>query len=302
MAVTKRADLFIPEVLAEAVRGEIAGAQALYGTGAAVSISQGFPEEARGGDTITIPYFGHLGEFEDLASDEGGVGAVPALTPAKLTQSSETAAVKHSGKAFETTAWAEMAAAYEDPYAEAARQIRQGLERRADRELITVAEATTLSRNVYNATTPVKLNWEEAIKTRYLWNDEQAEIAAIVVHSKTAQDLELQKDADGRPLMQQNVVDGRVINMLGGIPLIISDRLTTTPNAGGASTPTSYTSLVVKRNALAFWFNGGLPDIQEDRDILADTRVAALHVYFAAHRYLRTPGATLTGVAKIVHN
>lgn len=305
MASTIRTDLVIPEVLEEAIRGEFAGMQALYGTGAAVVSASGWPD-ARGGDKIKIPYFGTLGEFEDLASDEGAGGALPALTPQKLTMTDEVATVIHSGKAFETTEWARIAAAYADPYAEAARQLRVGLQRRADKELITRAEATTLLSDIYLGAGPTEANrltWETILGARELWGDEQDDIALVVLHSKVAFALIKQKDANNRPLYEEAVRQGGLIQVPGvGVPVKVSDRLTVTANAGGAGTETAYNSLIIKQNALAFWFSGGEPDVQTDKDILADSTVAAIHVYFAAHRYKRVLGSTKEGVIKIRHN
>lgn len=61
-------------------------------------------------------------------------------------------------------------------------------------------------------------------------------------------------------------------------------------------------SLVVKRNALAFWYNRAALALQTDRDILADTSLAAVHLYGAAHRYRRVPGGTKPGIVTIAHN
>jgi hypothetical protein len=47
-----------------------------------------------------------------------------------------------------------------------------------------------------------------------------------------------------------------------------------------------------------FWYNGNV-QVQTDKDILQDSRVAAVHIYWAVHRYVRMPGGTKTGIAKI---
>lgn len=304
MAVTKRADTVIPEVLEEAVRGEFANAQALYGTGAAVVQSRGWPN-ARGGDRIKIPYFGTIGDFENLASDEGGASAVPALTPAALTMDSDTTLVKHAGKAVEITEWAQMAASYSDPYGEMARQMRVGLERKADAELIATALATTLEHDIYDDTTVATgaLTWDELVKARYKWGDEQDDIALIVAHSDVVRDWELEVDSNGRPIYKPaNDPVGRVLGSVNGIPVIRSDKLTKTADYGGGGTDTTgYETLLLKRNAMAWWFNGA-PTVQTDNDILADTDVAALHVYYATHLYRRPNGGTKLGAIKIIHN
>lgn len=62
------------------------------------------------------------------------------------------------------------------------------------------------------------------------------------------------------------------------------------------------TSMLLKRNALAFWYNRSLLTLQTDKDIRRDTNEAAMHLYGAAHRYQRRPRGTRPGVAHIVHN
>jgi len=62
------------------------------------------------------------------------------------------------------------------------------------------------------------------------------------------------------------------------------------------------TSILLKRNALAFWFNQSLLTLQTDKDIRRDTNEAAMHLYGAPHRYVRRPGGTKAGVAHVVHN
>lgn len=303
MAVTIRSDLIVPEVLADAIAGEFAGVQALYGSGAGFVTGQGWPD-ARGGDTIKIPYFGTIGEFEDLADDEGAGGAVPALTPAKLTSTSETATVKHSGKAFETTEWARLATMYADPYAEAARQLRRGLERLIDKRLLEAASTTTLEHDIYDPTGAAGApTWEEILEARFLWGDEQEDLALMVMHSDVALRLLKEKDGDNRPIWADVLKSGTLPAEILGIPVKISDRATKTPDYGETgSSATGYETLLVKRGALAFWFNGGEPDVQTDRDILADSTIAAVHTYYAAHRYDRLAGTTKTGVVKFIHN
>lgn len=301
MASTIRTDTVIPEVLEEAVRGEYAEMRALHGTGAGVVVTRGFPD-ARGGDRIKIPYFGTLGEVEDLASDEGAGGALPALTPKKLTMDSDTALVQHSGIAFETSEWARIAASYADPYAEAARQMRVAIERRADLAMITQAYATSLTHNIYDGATAAngELTWDQVVAARFKWGDEQDDIALMVVHSAVAKNLMQQVDGNGRPLYQSAWEQG-TLPRVNGIPLLVSDKMTVTAEAGGAGTADQYESLIVKRNALAFWMQGDAP-VQTDSDILSDSTVAAQHIYWAAHRYRRPNGGTKDGVVKIIHN
>jgi len=288
MPIITRSNLIIPEILQEAVRGEFAGVVALLNSGAA-AVSPTLPESARGGDVLKVPYFGTIGEYEDVAE-------ATALTPADLVMSTDTATVQHSGKAIEITQWAQLAAAYADPYAELARQLRVGFERRMDRALIDAANTTNLVHDVYSATTPRTLNWDVMVDARLRFGDEQEDIALLVVHSKVLGDLLKLKDNDGRPLLVNDLQAQDRIARFAGVPVKVSDRL-----APESTNPPKYTSLLIKRNALALWYNGS-PEVQADRDILRDTQVAAVHVYWIAHRYSRMPGSTRTGVVKITHN
>jgi len=288
MPITVRSNLIVPEILQEAVRGEFVGVTALLNSGAA-AVSSTLPESARGGDVLKVPYFGTIGEYEDVAE-------AVALTPANIVMTSETATVQHSGKAIEITQWAQIAAAYADPYAELARQLRVGFERRMDRALIDAANTTDLVHDVYSATTPRTLNWDVVVDARMRFGDEQEDLALLVVHSKVLGDLLKLKDGDGRPLLVNDLQAEDRVARFAGVPVKVSDRL-----APESTNPPKYTSLLIKRNALALWYNGS-PEVQADRDILRDTQVAAVHVYWIAHRYSRMPGSTRTGVVKITHN
>jgi hypothetical protein len=61
-------------------------------------------------------------------------------------------------------------------------------------------------------------------------------------------------------------------------------------------------SMVVQRGALAFWYNRMALGMKTDQNIMADTDLAAMHLYAVAHRYRRVPGKTKPGVLVIKHN
>jgi hypothetical protein len=61
-------------------------------------------------------------------------------------------------------------------------------------------------------------------------------------------------------------------------------------------------TLLLKRGALAFWYNRDALELLTDKDILADSRLGAMHLYGAAHRYRRIPGGPTPGVIIIEHN
>jgi hypothetical protein len=61
-------------------------------------------------------------------------------------------------------------------------------------------------------------------------------------------------------------------------------------------------TLLLRRNSLAFWYNQAALQLQTDRDILVDSDVGAVHLYAAALRYRRRPGGTKPGVVVLQHN
>ena len=284
MPVTTRSDLFIPEVLADAVAGAWPDRVALLGTEAVVE-SRTLPGDAKGGDRVRIPYFGVLGEYEV-------VGEGQSLTSTKLTMTTEEAVVQRAGKLFEITAWARMAAMYADPYAEATRQLLEGARRTFDRALVEAAASTTGGGvQTVNASSGT-ISYDAIVDALSAFGESEDSVAAVVMHPKVLNDLRKAKSNDGMPLFL-NPQDGGRPRVLG-LPIIVSRRA---PVISG--TPNTYVTLFVRRGALALWYNG-TPSIEMDKDIASDTLLAAVNVYFAAHRYSRLPGDTDPVVVRLV--
>jgi hypothetical protein len=292
LAITTKNNLFIPELYEEAVRGAFAGMTALWNTRAAI-VRTGLPQGHRLGDKIKVPYFGTIGELEDVVNDGD------ALTPALVTSAAEESAVRHAGKAIEMTKWARDAAAG-DPYEEGGRQMRTATQRRCDRGLIEVAlEAglpSEMVRDVYNANAPRSLDYDLVVDGKMSWGDEQDNIALMVIHSKVLGDLLKLKDATGRPLLTDPNELG--LRRFCGINLGVSDRLPV--DRTNANAP-RYTSVILKEGALVFWLNEN-PEVLTDKDVLRNTDVAAVHIYWVVHRYRRLPDMTRPGVVILRHN
>jgi HK97 family phage major capsid protein len=284
MPATTRADLIIPEVLADAVAGAWPNRIALYGTDAVVE-SRTLPGGVRGGDKVKVPYFGILGEFEQVA--EGAP-----LTVTKLSMTSEEATVRRAGKAFEVTSWAQLAAMYADPYAEATRQILEGARREFDRALVEAANSTTGGGVATQDASTGTITYDALVDALAKFGDAQVDVAAVIVHSKVLADLRKLKDTTGQPIFVDAQQGG--LPRVMGLPLIVSDRA---PVITG--TPTKYVTLIVRRGALALWYNG-TPTVETDKDILADSTVVAVNVYYAAHRYSRLPGSDKPTVVRLI--
>jgi hypothetical protein len=284
MAVTKRSDIIYVDQLQEAISAAFAGMIALYGTGAAI-LSRTLPTigdagtKLKGGDTIKVPYFDAIGEMDDPAEGD-------ALTPVKLTESSETSTVVHSGKAGEITNWALLTAMFSDPYAEYGKQFAAIYQRRIDKGLIDKAAASSL---VFDQSVNGSgfIDWDSMVNAVSLWGDEggMEDIVLFVVHSKVMADLYKLKDSTGRPLLLEPT--DAALPRFRGIPVKMSDRIA--PAAG------IYSNMILKRGALAAWVNGE-PNVESDKDILADSFITAIHTYHVEHLYKRPPTGTKPGV------
>jgi Phage capsid family len=241
MAAILKTDVFNPETLTEAVQGVLAQKTAFMGSRLASlgvvlvsgSMPVGGPKAI--GTTITVPYWGTLGEFASNA--EGS-----SVTPSKTGQVTETCTVARDSLAFEVSRWAEGNAFVNpnvgDPYEEAARQIAVAATRAMDRRCITAASASGVYvKDVYSATTPVNLTWDLCVDAKFEgWGDEQDNIAALIVHSHAHKDLLKLKDTTGRPLLLQSQTEGGPVDTFCGVPVVVSDRVPVTGSTMGAVT------------------------------------------------------------------
>lgn len=294
MSTTKRSDLIYVDILQAAIRGAFAGRQALNGTGAAVMSSTlpGFNVDGSpfvGGDTIRVPYFDSVGELEDVAEGDG-------LVPRKLASTSETSTVVQSGIATQITSWAQLTAQFADPYAEFARQFAESSMRRIDKGLIDAALATDLVHDISGESGAAgAISYDALVDAQSKWGDEQDDgPAMIIMHSAMAQYARKLKDETGsnRPLFVDQKGDNGLREM-AGMPVRLSDRLVATAGV--------YPVLLVRRGALAAWYNGE-PTVETGRDILSASDIAALHLLHVEHLYKRPRGGTGTkrGVVKLL--
>lgn len=275
----------------DAIEGAFSGKNLLLGTPVAV-VSDNLPGALNKGDKVKVPYFDTLGEMEDIVN-EGD-----ALTPEKLSESTEEASVRHSGKAFERTEWVRMAA-NTDPYPEAARQFAVIARRRADKGLIDVATADLPSEYINDISggtgDAAKISYDAIVDTAGAWEDEQEGIRLLGVHPKVMRDLLKLKDTTGRPLLVLPTTDNDVPRFMG-IPTYVSSKCKSWDAGGGSM---RYESIIVKEAALAFWYQSR-PRVLTDTDALADSELAAIHMYWVAHRYKRVRGSTHPGVLKMI--
>ena len=388
--ITKKDNVFIPELLKEAVSGAFAQGNVIMGSkyaavGAAVSNGT-MPSKAIG-DSIRIPYFNTIGDFQQIAAD-GDAASIAALA-----QTTETASVRHDALAFEVTRWAQSSAG-KSIYQEAAEQIVKACGRKMDSLVTDAAAASPLVKSLYSSSVPRTLDYDAVVDSMFLWGDQAEDIAALAIHSKTKADLLKLKDGTGRPLLTMPLDGG--LERFMGIPLVVSDLVPLTGSSmgsvtsAGTSPPTAtlsgtpsgpwnlkldvpvggargaatfrfstdggntwsdalttgasvalvdtavdslvgnngstgltvafanasfsvdntyvanaslkVRSLLLQKNALAFWYNQDAMILKTDEDILADADIGAMHLYSATKLYRRRPGSVRPGVVVIEHN
>lgn len=285
MSFVSTGDVISPELLLESILGAFEDASVMSDTGVAI-FKTGMPAgRAQLGQLIKLPYFDTIGEMEDVPDGQNA-------TIRSLSMSSDQAEVKRSSIAVESTWWAQ-ATACDNPYPEMGRQARVALQRRADKALLdeAIADSNALELDAY-AGTPSFFDWDVAVDARDKWGDEDNDIGALVMHSKTRSRLLKLKDTTGRPLYQMGQ-DGK-IDTYCGLPTFVTNRLRPTAD----STP-KYTTLMLKRSSMLFWL--GAVNLREDQQILADSDLMALHAYWACKAYKRHPMGTKSGIVRIFH-
>ena len=286
MALTV-SNFFVPELLADAIATGFTGMKALWGTDAAIVNTKMPAGKAEVGTSVKIPYFGNVGEWQDVGTDG------TAITGVSLTSTPQTATVKQAANAIERTLWTELAAyAGGDPYEIAAKQIVEGFARRIDTELITAAQDSTgwsaLTHDI-SAIGGGTIDYDAVVNARMKWGDEQDNIALMVVSSKVFGDMYKLKDSTGRPLLT-NINEGGLAKFVG-IPVGVSDRITPSSSV--------YTNLLLKKGALVAWINGS-PLQLSNNDPYKGTLIDSWHAFFCAHRYNPMPGFSKGGVVRLL--
>jgi hypothetical protein len=240
MAKSTKSDVIIPEAWDKVIQGAFAGKTAflrspLVASGAAVVMDDMPAGPREVGAEIKVPYFGVLGDFEDLTDGN-------ALTPKKISETQELATVAHAGIAFEATQWAQSSVGA-NVFDEGKRQMQESGTRKMDAALVTAAAAAGALEYDVSATS-TKLDYDVMVDGVYQLGDEASDgIAAAIIHSKVKAHLLKLKDGAGRPLLTlaQNEAD---FDRFVGIPLIVTDRAVTTGStmsavtAAGTSPPT----------------------------------------------------------------
>jgi hypothetical protein len=105
-----------------------------------------------------------------------------------------------------------------------------------DTKCIAKAATTPLVTDLYSATSPVYLDWDAVVDGMALWGDEGEDVVGMVVHSRVEAGLRKLRDANGRPLLLDNMNMERRVRTFAGVPLHVSDRSLLTGSSMGTVT------------------------------------------------------------------
>jgi hypothetical protein len=249
-----------PEVFADLAQASFTGKVKVLGSTAVKSDNtlEGVP-----GSTITFPKWGALGELDDLTK---GV----AMTPASMSQTSNTATIKEAGKAvlIDDADKLTILGGQGGAETEAIRQFGVLAARKVDGDLITEAVA-----NAGHALAPgaVALSWSVLVDHFAQYGDEfePDEFAGIWINS--AQMATLFKDSqfiDASKIGDSSVVRTGTLGNIGGIPVSLTNRV-----AAG-------TVLTLKHQVLGALYKRR-PLVETDRDILKRQDVYTTNVHYA---------------------
>lgn len=290
MPTTARSDLILPDILAEEVSKGLAGMNLLGGTGV-ITMNPGLqagPDEVN--NTVTVPYWDTIGEAEEVA--ENG-----ALTPVKMTQSSETATVVRFGKAVSIGGLAKRAKSTgADPYAIARQMVIDMIQRKIDALAIDRIVTRVVAGSMVYDGSAATVSTTAIVETYKLFADQLMLNGGPVLwgmNSKVYWDAAQLADSTGRTLYTP--AQGDRLASLNGVSAMMSDK----SNLLVASTsPQQYYSLLCKRGAVAVWMNENV-SIEIERDALADAEIIIVNAYAVVHAYSCMAGGTKPGVAAL---
>lgn len=287
MATTYRSDVILPDILAEEVMKGFTGKLLLNGTDAVVmnpGLQAGRQEV---GNTVTIPYFEDIGEAEQVP--ETGAGSLD-----NLTQSSETATVVRFFKGVSMTMLAQIAKNQgRDLMDVAVEKLRLAFVRGLDTLCLSRALSRAASASMEHDGTAANVSTTSIVETLKLFGEDLDDDNALAIwgmNPKVYWDAATLADSTGRALFVP--AQGERLARVGGVQV----RMTAKTDMTVAGSPTTYKSPLIKRGAIAVWFNENVRfDIE--RDPTADVDMVMGNMYCVVHAYSTMPGSTHAGVA-----
>lgn len=288
MSTTQRSDLIVPDVLAEELSKGIAGMEVFNGSGV-FTVNPGLQAGPRQvGNDITVPFFESIGKAQQVPA--GG-----ALSPKKLSMTSETGTVVHIGDAVSISGWAARAKATGRSIYDVARdQLMMGFRAKVEDLMVDALVARAVAGSMVYDGSAGNFDVPAIVGLQKKFGDELASgggLALWAMQSKPYWDAAQLADSTGRPLLTANA--GEELMRLGGKQVAMSDRPSLLV---ASSSPQQYYTVAAKRGAGAIWYSENVV-IEGDRDVLADDDLLVYHVYLVVHSYSVMAGGTKPGVA-----
>lgn len=251
----------VPEVFADLAQASFTGKVKVLGSPA---VKEDNTLVGQPGDTITFPKWGALGDLDDLTKGT-------AMTPAALSQTSNSATIKEAGKAvsIDDADKLTILGGQGGAESEAVRQFGVLAARKVDGDLIT--EAVANAGHSLAPTAGTVLSWDVLVDHFAQYGDEfePDEFAGIYINS--AQMAQVFKDAqfiEASKIGDNSIVRRGVVGLLGGIAVQVTNRV-----AAG-------TVLTLKQQALGALYKRK-PLVEHDRDILKRQDVVTVNVHYA---------------------
>lgn len=284
---TQRSDLINPTILAEEVVKGFTGKLLLNGTGA-VRMNPGLQAGRREvNNTVTVPYFEDIGEAEVVP--ENGAGSLD-----NLTQSSETATVVRFFKGVSMTMLAQLAHdSGRDLMDVAQEQLLRAFARGLDTLCLQRAVARATAASMEYDGTAANVSPTAIVETLKLFGedlDDDDGLAIWGMNSKVYWDAASLADTTGRTLFVP--AQGERLARIGGVQV----RMTNKADMIVAGSPTTYKSPLIKKSAIAVWYNENIR-FDVERDPTADVDMLMGNMYCVVHAYGTMPGGTHAGVA-----
>ena len=273
MAYTRIQDIINPEVLADQITAKFPD-QLVLGNSNLVEVDSTFPLGTPG-TKFKLPFWKRIAAFGDMS--EG-----TALEPGNITASAEYCTVVRGGAAFEVLDTSELVSKA-DPVGEISGQLSRRAAEYIDAKLVGQLNLTP---NTYDQSSSGAGTMDQnAIITAMVstLGDNHQKLmqgGAIIMHSKVYGDLIKLGAIQNQYQSGMDVLRTGTVPTLLGLPIVISDMVTTTTVSGTVY----YQTFIVGPGALALFYQRQVM-IEFDRDILLQADVIASTVHFAPHLY-----------------
>ena len=273
MAVTKIADVIVPELFTPYVIEKTAEKSRILTSGIAVANPRLNELVNGGGTTIQMPYWKDLSGDDEVLSDQSP------LTPGKIGADKDIACLLLRGKAWGANELAG-ALAGDDPMAAIGDRVADYWARQEQKMLVAVLTGAFAAASMSNHTldkSTEEINGNMVLDAKQLLGDSSDQLQAIMMHSAVYTELQKQNLIEYRTTSDGNVKfptyltydiiidDGMPVDTTGSVPVYTTYLFAKGSIGRGDGTPVSLTPTETDRDSLA------------GEDFLINRRALVLH-------------------------